>query len=127
MKKQLIFTLFLFMFLLSILSCKKEKEITCNLSTTINQPSVGMSIKYEATQTGDGVIASLSYVSESGTVTVPNPGLPWTITVYVASGTNVSISANGTVTNGSLNIAYEGISGGSSIKSSDFCEQQTSK
>jgi hypothetical protein len=35
-----------------------------------------MNVLYTATQTGDGAIASLSYTTISGTVTIENPQLP---------------------------------------------------
>jgi len=126
MKKQLLFIIFLFAAFVSNTGCKKTaNEITCNLNTTASQPPVGMNIVYTATQTGDGTMAYLSYVTNFGTVTVQNPQLPWTITVPVLSGTFVSMTAVGTTKNGSLKINYEGINGGSTIRGSDYCEQQT--
>jgi len=126
MKKQLLFIIFLFAAFVSNTGCKKTaNEITCNLNTTATQPPVEMNIVYTATQTGDGTIASLTYVTNGGTVTVQNPQLPWTITIPVLSSTFVSITAVGTTKNGSLKIKYEGSSGPSSIQGSDYCEQQT--
>ncbi|MEI7982049.1 MAG: hypothetical protein WCI71_10380 [Bacteroidota bacterium] len=125
MKKNLSFIIFLSFTFLSLAGCKKTNEITCALSAPLNQPPVDMTIVYTATQTGDGVIASLSYVTISGTITVQNPQLPWTITVPVFTSTKVTISATGTTKNGSLSISYDGNSGGSTIHGSDSCEQQT--
>ncbi len=83
-----------------------------------------MNILYTATQTGDGAIASLSYTTISGTVTIENPQLPWTIIVPVLTSTKVSISATGTTTNGSLQITYDGSGSGATIHGSDYCEHQ---
>ena len=126
MKKNLVFTLFLSFILMYLAGCKKDnKEITCNLSAPVNQASVGMNIVYTATQTGDGTIATLSYVSSAGTITVLNPSLPWTVTVYLPANTDITISAAGTVTNGSLNVEYAGNGGGYTISGKDACSQQT--
>jgi hypothetical protein len=125
MKKILIFSVFIIAMFVSFSGCKKTSEITCNLSASATQPPVEMNVVYKALQTGDGTISSLSYTTISGTVTVQNPSLPWTITVPVLTTTNVSISASGTTKNGSLTITYDGTSGGATIHGSDFCEQQT--
>jgi hypothetical protein len=111
--------------LFGLVNCKKTKEITCNLNASASQPPTEMYIVYSASQTGDGTISSLSYVTISGTVTVQNPILPWTIIVPVLTSTNVAISASGTVKNGSLKITYDGSSGTATIHGSDMCEQQT--
>ena len=124
MKKQIIFLIFITVVFVSFIGCKKNTAITCNLATTATQPPVEMNIVYTAIQTGDGAIASLSYVTISGTVTVQNPQLPWTITVPILTTTNVAISATGTTNNGSLKITYDGTNGSATIKGSDFCEHQ---
>jgi uncharacterized lipoprotein YajG len=126
MKKSLKLTLVLIVAIVSITGCKKSAtEITCNLATAATQPPVEMNIVYSASRTGDGSISSLSYRTITGMVTVQNPQLPWTITVPVLTTTDVSITATGTTTNGSIKITYEGNSGGSSIQGSDYCEHQS--
>lgn len=125
MKKYLIHLMLFSVVTVGLLGCKKTSEITCNLSTASSQPPVEMNITYTATQTGDGTISSLTYMTIAGTITVQNPSLPWSITVPAMTSTNVSISATGTTKNGSLKINYEGNSGGATISGSDFCEQQT--
>jgi hypothetical protein len=105
---------------------KKSSEITCNLSTAVNQPPVDMQVVYSAAQSGDGVIASLTYETITGTVTVNNPKLPWKDTVSALTTTNVKMTATGTVKNGSLIISYDGDNGsGSKIMGSDYCEQSS--
>jgi len=80
---------------------------------------------YSAVQTGDGVISSLTYyTSATDMVTVTNPQLPWSVTVTVDPGTNVMISATGTVKNGSLNVSYEGPAAGEYISGNDLCSQE---
>jgi hypothetical protein len=126
MKKTLAFMVLLSMVLVISDGCKKKSsEVTCNLSTAISQPSVDMDVIYTATQSGDGIMASLTYETITGTVTVQNPKLPWSDTVSVLSTTNVKMTATGTVKNGSLNISYNGVSGGSTIHGSNSCEQST--
>ena len=124
MKKQMILLIVITVVFVSFIGCKKNTEITCNLATSATQPPVEMNIVYTAEKTGDGTIAFLSYVNISGTVTVQNPQLPWSITVPVLTTTNVAISATGTTNNGSLKITYDGTSGSATIKGSDFCEHQ---
>ncbi len=125
MKNLAIILMFLTVALFSFSGCKKTKELTCDLNTVSTQPPVEMNIVYSATQTGDGAIASLTYTTITGPVTIQNPSLPWSLTVSVLTTTNVSISATGTTKNGSLEISYAGTSGGSTISGSDFCQQQS--
>ena len=125
MKKMSFLLLALIPMMFLPVSCKKDKEVTCTLVTAATQPPVDMNVTYKATQTGDGTISTLSYVNTTGTITISNPQLPWEFTVAVTTSTNVSISASGTVKNGSLNISYNGTSGGATIAGSDFCSQET--
>jgi hypothetical protein len=127
MKNNLVFALYLSLTLIVLISCKKTKDITCDLSTSASQPPVEMNVLYTASQTGDGTISSLTYATISGPVTVQNPALPWTVTVPVLTSTNVTMSATGTTRNGSLTITYDGFNGGVSIHGTNSCEQQTSK
>jgi len=125
MKKHYILIVFIAIAIIGLTGCKKTKEITCSLYASETTPAAEMNVIYTATQTGDGSIAALSYVTIAGTVTVQNPTLPWTITVAVLTSTKVAMSATGNVKNGSLKISYDGSAGGSTIRGSDFCEQQT--
>lgn len=122
--KKTSFVILLATMLIGLSSCKKEKEITCNLSKS-DQAPVDMTITFKATRTGDGVITSLTYQTSEKTETIPNPILPWTINAEAAGSTTVTISATGTVKNGSLKIEYHGISGGDEIEGSDYCSQES--
>jgi hypothetical protein len=124
--KYLTFSTFIVVLLFVLITCKKKEEaITCNLACDINQPSVGMTIIYTAGQTGDGTMVSLSYATNSGTTTINNPSLPWSDTVFVSANTNVTISGTGSVTNGTLQVAYKGTEGGVHIEGSNSCSHQT--
>jgi hypothetical protein len=126
MKKTLAFLVLLSMVLVISDGCKKKSdEITCNLNTGVSQPPVDMNVIYTATQSGDGVMASLTYETITGTVTIQNPKLPWSDTISVLTTTNVKMTATGTVKNGTLKISYSGVSGGSSFQGSNSCEQST--
>jgi hypothetical protein len=126
MNKQLKLTLVLIIAIVSITGCKKSAtEITCNLATSATKPPVEMNIVYTASRTGDGTISTLRYSTITGMVTVQNPQLPWTITVPVLTTTDVSITATGTTTNGSIKVTYDGSSGGATIQGSDYCEHQS--
>jgi|GEM_PF-824333 len=97
---------------------------TCNLS---KQTSVSedMTITFSATQTGDGIIESLTYKVGSNENTVDNPTLPWQVDVEISAGTEISIEANGKTTNGSLKVMMKGSTATSTIEASDYCEQQS--
>jgi len=51
MKKHLVFALYISMTLLIVISCKKTKEITCDLRTSASQPPVEMNVMYTASRT----------------------------------------------------------------------------
>lgn len=101
-------------------SCKKDEEITCNLDAP-GQVTDDMTITFSATKTGDGVINTLTYKTSEGEVTIDNPSLPWTLNVDADGGANISITAQGTVKDGSLTVAFSGESQGSTIEGNDFC------
>lgn len=72
-------------------------------------------VQYQATQTGDGTLTSLTYAGPSGNVTVQNPSLPYNFTTTVTLPTQVTMSASGFYTNGTITIAYSAnVSGGNS-------------
>lgn len=123
MKAILNSALMVFLLALAIAGCKKETKetITCNLQATPDSTIVGMNVVYRATQTGDGTMSSLSYATSSGMVTVNNPSLPWTLTIQVPSNTKITMTATGTVTNGSLDIDYAGSGDGHTTHASDNC------
>jgi hypothetical protein len=126
MKRTLAFMIILSMAFAGFTGCKKKSsEVTCNLATAVNTPPVDMQVVYSASQSGDGVMAALTYETITGPVTVQNPRLPWSDTVSVLTTTNVKMTASGTVKNGSLIVAYKGSSGGSQILGSDYCEQSS--
>jgi hypothetical protein len=105
---------------ISFSSCKKDKEITCNLNTG-DQADVEMTITFSATKTGDGVISSLTYKTSEKEETISNPILPWTIDVDAAEASDFSIVAEGTVKDGSITVAYHGLGLGSEMEGSDYC------
>lgn len=108
---------------LAMAGCKKETKetVTCSLLANPDTVSVGMTVVYSATRTGDGTMSSLSYATSSGMVTIPNPALPWTITIQVPANTKITMTASGTVTNGSLDIDYKGTGDGHNTHASDNC------
>ena len=114
----------LFFILLASLSCKKSaEEITCNLNAPSNTTTESMSVQYKASRTGDGTISQIIYQTNDGEKTVLNPSLPWQVTEDIDPDIEVSISASGKVTNGSLTIAYDGTGASSEIEGSDYCSQ----
>lgn len=105
---------------ISFSSCKKDSEITCNLNAG-DKATAEMTITFTATQTGDGVISSLTYKTSEKEETVTNPTLPWTIEADAADATDFSIVADGTVKDGSITVTYKGLGMGSEMEGSDYC------
>ncbi len=122
MKKFTILTVLLSFIMIGFTSCKKnETSITCHLGKADKAPSA-MTILFKATKTGDGVISTLTYQVGSFTKTVSNPALPWNASVVnAAEGDNISITATGTTSEGSLTISYDGKNGTSEIQGKDYC------
>ena len=114
----------LFFILLLSFSCKKsDEEISCNLNAPSNTTTESMSVQYKASKTGDGTISQIVYQTNDGEKTILNPSFPWQETVDIDPDIEVSISASGKVTNGSLTIAYDGTGASSNIEGSDYCSQ----
>lgn len=124
MKKSLLLVFVLALIGILFSTCKKDDEITCNLSTGKDAPS-DMVIIFKAEQTGDGKITELTYKTSEEQQTLSNPSLPWVRSVDAKGGTALSITAKGTVKNGSLQISYVGVTATDSIAGSDFCSQHT--
>ena len=120
MKNKVLSVLVLTIFVLSMTSCTKNKEITCNLNTGEQAP-MDLPIVFTASQTGDGVITSLYYKAGDTEETIVNPYLPWTLNIDVSEGDQVLITATGTVKDGTLEVTYEGESGGFKMSGSDNC------
>ena len=120
MKKYALLFIVLSVVLVIFESCKKDEEITCNLDAP-GQVTEDMTISFTASKTGDGVINTLTYKTSEGEQTITNPSLPWTLNVDADGGTSISITAQGTVKDGSLTVAFSGESQGSTIEGSDFC------
>ncbi len=112
--------LILSLIMITYTACKKDTEITCNLSKTDNAPA-DMSVIFKAVNTGDGAISTLTYKVGSTTKTISNPTLPWSVTVDAFDGDAISITAEGTTSDGSLTVSYDGKGSGHEIEGSDNC------
>ena len=120
MKKISILAILLASVIISFSTCKKDEEITCDLSKTGTAP-VDMIIQFKAVGTGDGTISTLSYKVGSTSKIVSNPSLPWTVSVSALSGDDISITASGTTKDGSLTVSYQGQASGNEIEGFDDC------
>jgi len=120
MKKIGIVAMLLLLIMITYTACKKDEEITCNLSKSGTAP-VDMMIQFKAEQTGDGTISTLTYTVGSSGETISNPTLPWSVTVNASSGEAISITASGTTKDGSVSVSYDGQASGSEIKGIDNC------
>jgi hypothetical protein len=123
-------------FSLSIASCdsggsNEPDPLVCSLSAAQSLASPFSSdpftVTYRAARTGDGSISSLTYADGSGsTQTVSSPSLPWTMTETIPATGNASISANGQVANGTLEIEFSATNGSATVDGSDSCAQTAS-
>jgi len=120
MKKITFITLSLLFFVLISSSCKKTTSTTCNLAKTDKVPSA-MTIYFKADKTGDGTLSTLTYKVGTVEKTVSHPALPWSVQVSGSAGDNLSITAIGTTSNGSITISYDGKNATDEIKGSDYC------
>lgn len=96
---------------------------TCELGIGPIEVPLPIQVKFKAEKTGDGVITNISYMDNNGLIVVENPVLPWEKTISLTDTNSVSMSAAGTVKNGSLQIKYEAEKSGVTYSASDKCEQ----
>jgi hypothetical protein len=87
--------------------------------TEFTEGSGTINVQYQATQTGDGTISSLTYAGPSGNVVVSNPTLPFSVTTTVPLPSQASFSASGFYTNGTVTIAYSASVGSGDIESTN--------
>ena len=120
MKKISILAILLAFIIIGSTACKKDEEITCNLSKSDTAP-VDMTIQFKAVGTGDGTISTLTYKVGATSKTVSNPSLPWSVSVDALSGDAISITAEGTTKDGSLTVSYDGQASGNEIEGLDDC------
>jgi len=117
-----------------LVSCDSNSDdpspnpLTCSLGAeqSLVSPfsSDAFTVVYQATRTGDGSISSLTYTDAAGnSQSVANPSLPWSQTETLNVGANAAIGANGSVTNGGLNISFSATNGSATVDGSDSCAQ----
>ena len=80
---------------------------TCTLATNSSTfGNVTIDVKYQAIGAGDGHLSSVTYVTQTGNVTEPNPTLPWEKDITLTGGVQAQISGNGTVKTGGLTVQF---------------------
>ena len=88
--------------------------------TSNNRPSY--SVKYTVRSLGDGDVASITYRDADGVLrTVENPALPWSVSYVMHSGDQVSLSAIGTATAGTLLLSLSAIGEHESMTFNNGC------
>jgi hypothetical protein len=115
-----IFTLLLF-----LVACMKHEPYTksCVLSTGVRNLHTPGQVIYRLTHTGSVLVDSLTYQGVHGPVTVVRPKLPFVLTIDVAAGSTVGLTAHGTSFNGSFSIEYAlGISS-DTLRGRDVCSR----
>ena len=86
-----------------------DDSTSCNLDTA-ESGDIGGTVTYRAEKTGDGVVSSLTYATDTGPQLVPSPILPYMQTVTLTSA-HARLQATGSVTNGSITISYSASGG----------------
>jgi hypothetical protein len=95
--------------LIILFSCSKKEDTpkTCTLSLTPMAATTAGSLQYDVSVTGTATISSITYVGNSGNVTVNNPALPFSANFNVLSGASIAISAVGVAPAGSnIKVSY---------------------
>lgn len=94
----------------------------CNLSAEALLIAPTYDVTYTAENTGDGTITKLTYIDNSGTKTIENPTLPWSLTVTITEVNLIAkITAEGSTLNGSLTVKINGTKNGSTFSALDNC------
>ena len=80
------------------------------------------SVKYSVSSRGVGEVASITYRDAQGVLhTVENPALPWSASYEMHSGDQVSLSAIGTATNGTLLLSMSAVGDHDSVTFNNGC------
>jgi hypothetical protein len=112
-----------------IFSCSKSDNNsgggtrTCNFSLPVISASADGSVKYEVKLTGTGQVSQIILKSNGVDSTLNSPGLPFQLTLPVASGAAIGLTVKGSTSGGIIDIEYSYTpnSGGSLIKNEDEC------
>ena len=78
----------------------------CNLDTGASDIAGNLAVHYEASATGNGTLASVTYATDDGNQVVVNPGLPWEVDVTLATA-HARLQAVGSVSSGSILVQYQ--------------------
>ncbi len=129
MIKRVLILLSVILLVIGIASCDttdSPTENSCSLSAEPLNDANGYLVTYKAEKTGDGVMTKLTYVDNTGTITVENPELPWQKTfTFSNENQNAKMTAEGKTTNGSLRIEIFGTVGVGNFTASDDCSSSS--
>jgi hypothetical protein len=97
--------------------CSKSSSSNnnCNFATGSATAGTGAQVTYVATGTGSASLSSVIYQDVNGPVKISNPALPWSISLVFPAGGNVSLSAEGTASNGGILTLSYGINASGSF------------
>jgi hypothetical protein len=109
--------------LVFFVSCKKSdstpKECTASPSPA-QAPSNGTAAYFVNSTNPSAKINSITYQGATGPVTLPSPQLPWNASVFMQTGTMISISAVGSGS-GKLTAGYSFNNGTDSVSNFATC------
>jgi len=95
----------------------------CALSTGIHYIHGPGKVIYQVTNSGKVLVDSLSYHGANGPVTIVRPTLPFTLTVDLAPGATVGITAHGIAYDGSFTAEYALATPADTLRKKDVCSK----
>jgi len=84
-------------FVTILLSCSKKNDTpkTCTVSPTTMTATAAGSLQYDVSLTGAATVSSITYAGNTGSITVNNPVLPFSVNLNVLAGASISITVLG--------------------------------
>ncbi|MFC2131240.1 hypothetical protein ACFLSQ_07380 [Bacteroidota bacterium] len=100
--------LFIILFCFACSDNSTDTDNNFNISIDPVNAEVPVKVEYSADKTGDGKFNKIIITSNDGETTIINPELPWSTTLDIDEGIDVSIKASGTLSNGYVYIKMVG-------------------
>ena len=87
----------------------------CTMDTGASDISGSLAVHYEASATGTGTLASITYATDAGNQVVVNPDLPWEVDVTLVTA-HARVQAIGSVSSGSIEIQFQADGGEGNVE-----------
>ena len=77
----------------------------CSLSH-MDTATVAGQLQYDVSATGSATVTSITYVGNTGSITVTNPVLPFEVNLQILAGATISIAVEGLTPTGNITGGY---------------------